>query len=60
VLTPQEVGHLVEHGVDIGHNVLAIDHDRCPLRRPQGHVQDGTVLGDVDLLTAEHGNDPGA
>ncbi len=55
-----EVRHLVEHGVDLGHHVLAVDDDRCPSRRAQGHVQHGAVLGDVDLLAAEHGVDPRA
>ena len=32
----------------------------APLRRAQGHVQDGAVLRDVDLLAAEHGVDPRA
>ena len=26
----REVGHLVEHGVDLGHDVLAVDEDRWP------------------------------
>ena len=29
-------------------------------RRPQGHVQHGAILGDVDLLAAEHGVDAAA
>ena len=29
----------------------------APLRRPQRDVQHGAVLGDVDLLAAEHGVD---
>ena len=53
-----EVGHLVEHGVDLGHDVLAVDDDRLPLRGAQGDVQHGAVLGDVDLVAAEHGVDP--
>ena len=53
-----EVGHLVEHGVDLGHHVLAVDDDRRALGRAQRHVQDGAVLGDVDLLAPEHGVDP--
>ncbi len=55
-----EVGHLVEHGVDLGHHVLAVDDDRCAARRAQGHVQDGAVFRDVDLVAAEHGVDPRA
>ena len=30
----------------------------CALRRAQRDVQHGAVLGDVDLLAAEHGVDP--
>ena len=55
-----EVGHLVEHGVDLGHHVLAVHDDGCPSRRAQRHVQDGTVLRDVDLLAPKHGVDPRA
>ena len=29
----------------------------APFGRPQRHVQDGSVLGDVDLLAAKHGVD---
>ena len=52
-----EVRHLVEHGVDLGHHVLAVDDDRGAARRAQGHVQDGAVFRDVDLVTPEHGVD---
>jgi hypothetical protein len=34
-----EVGHLVENGVDLWDNILAVDNDRCPFRRPKRHVQ---------------------
>ena len=53
-----EVGHLVEHGVYVGHDVLAVHDDGRAARRTQRHVQHGTVLGDVDLLAAEHRVDP--
>ncbi len=53
----REVGHLVEHGVDLRHDVLAVHDDRRAARGAQGHVQDGAVLRDVDLLAAEHGVD---
>ena len=49
-----EVGHLVEHGMDLGHNVLAVHNDGGVLGRSQGDVQDGAVLGEVDLVPAEH------
>ena len=41
-----------------GHDVLAVDDDRRVLRRAQRHVQHRAVLGDVDLLAAEHRVDP--
>ena len=53
-----EVGHLVEHGVDLRHDVLAVHHDRGVSRRAQRHVQHRAVFRDVDLLAAEHGVDP--
>ena len=52
-----EIRHPVEHGVDLGHHVLAVDDDRCVLGCAQGDVQDGSVLRDVDLVSAEHGVD---
>ena len=55
-----EPGHPVEHGVDLGHDVGAVHRDDVAPGRPQGHVQHGPVLGDVDLLALEHGLDPGA
>ena len=52
-----EVRHLVEHGVHLGHHVLAVDDDGGAARRAQGHVQDRAIFRDVDLLTPEHGVD---
>ena len=46
--------HPVEHRVDLGHDVLAVDEDRLAARRPQRHMQHGAVLADVDLLAGEH------
>ena len=43
--------------MDLGNDVLAVDHDRLAFGSAQGHVQDGAVFGDVDLLAAEHGVD---
>ena len=48
-----EIGHLVEHGVHFGHDVLAIHYDGGALRRAQGDVQNGAVFGDIDFLAAE-------
>ncbi len=38
----------------VRHDVLAVDDDRRPFRRPQRDVQRCAVLGAVDLLAAEH------
>ncbi len=45
---------LVENGVHVGDDVLAIDHDGRTARRAQRHVQHGPVLRDVDLVAAKH------
>src|SRR5262249_36139464 len=52
-----KVRHLVEHGVDLGHYILAVYDESCSFRRTQSHVQDGSVFRDVDLFTPEHGVD---
>ena len=49
--------HPVEHLVHVGHDVVAVDVDALALRRPQRDVEHGPVLGDVDVLAAEHGVD---
>jgi hypothetical protein len=43
-----------EDGVDLGHDVLAIDEDGAVGAVAQRDVEDGAVLGDVDLLAGEH------
>ena len=49
-----ERAHAVEDRVDLGHHVHAVDLDHRVARRPQRDVQHGAILGDVDLLAAEH------
>ena len=58
--TVGEVGHLVEHGVNLRHDVLAVDDDGCASWRTQRHVQDGAIFRDVDFLASKHRVDPGA
>ncbi len=55
-----KVGYLVEHGVDLRHDILAINNNGCSSRRAQGDVQDGAVFRDVDFLAPEHSVDPPA
>src|SRR5439155_25817758 len=49
-----EVRHLIVHCVDMWYDVVAVDDDRCPSWRTQSNVQHSAVLGDVDLVAAEH------
>jgi hypothetical protein len=50
----REVRHGVEDGMDLGHDVLAVHHDRCGSWSAQGDVQDGPILRQVDLVAPEH------
>ena len=49
-----ELRHLVEHGVDLRHDVLSVRQDGCPFGRAQGYVQDRALLREVDLVAAKH------
>jgi hypothetical protein len=53
----REHAHALEDLVDLRHDVLAVDDDRPPARAHERRVQHGPVLGDVDLVAAEHGLD---
>ena len=53
----RERGHALQDIVHLRHHVLAVHEDFGVQRRAQGHVQDSPVLGDVDLVAAEHGVD---
>ena len=48
-------GHAVENGMNLWNNINAIDFDRCRARGAEGGMEHGAVLGDVDLVTTEHG-----
>ena len=52
-----EGGHAVEHLMDLRHDVDAVGADHGAARGAERHVEDGAVLGDVDVLAREH---PGA
>ena len=49
-----EISHPVEHGVDLGHHILAVYKDGCPPGGTQRHMQDGSPLRNVDLFAPEH------
>ena len=49
-----EVAHLAEDGLHVADDVLAVDVQLAAGRHAQRHVQDGAVLGRVDVLAGEH------
>src|SRR4030095_7694814 len=53
-----KVGHLVEDGMHLWNNVLAIDNDRSPSLGTECHMKHCAVFGNVDLFASEHGVDP--
>ena len=55
-----EIGHLVEHGMDLGHDVFSSHDNGRALRRAQGHVQHGAVFREIDFLATEHRRNPPA
>jgi len=44
-----KIRHFLQNGMDLRHHVLAVDDHRRHDRRAQGGVEDGALLGDVDL-----------
>ena len=55
-----KIGHLVQHGMNLRHDVLAIDEDHRSPRRAQRYVQHRAILRDIHLLAAKHCVDPPA
>ena len=55
-----EVGHLVEHGVDLRHDVHAIDDYGRAFWGAKGDMQDGAIFRRVDFLAPKHRLDLGA
>ena len=49
--------HLVQHGMHAGNNILAIDNNLFALGRAQRDMQHRPLLGDIDLVSSEHGVD---
>src|SRR5208283_4391011 len=52
-----KIGHPVEYGMDLGNDVLTVHNDGGLSRCSQGSMQNSSLLGDVDLLSAKHGFD---
>ena len=51
----RELLHLLQHRVHMRHYVFPVHDDGGVLRGAQGGVQHGAALGEVDLLSGEHG-----
>jgi hypothetical protein len=52
--TVREVAHHIKYGVDVRHDVLAVDEDRSAARCAQRRMQDGPVFRHVDPGSPEH------
>ena len=50
-----EAGHSVQYTVNLRDHIVAIDEDGGTLWRSQRHMQNRSLLRDVDLLASEHG-----
>ncbi len=49
-----ELAHCGEHTVDIRHDILAIDYDRCVGAIAQCRMQHGAAFGEIDRNAREH------
>jgi len=53
-----EGAHLLQHRLDLRHDVLSVYFEGAAGGAAQGHVQHSPVLGSVDAFSAEHPVDP--
>ena len=53
-----ELGHAIQHRVNVGHDVVTVHDDGLSTGRAKRHMQHRPLLGDVDAIAAEHGIDP--
>ena len=51
---PGKIGHLVQYRVNLRHDILTIHPNLFVARGAQRHVQHRPVLGEIDLVAAEH------
>ncbi len=49
-----ELRHLLQHALHLGHDIDTVDDESGARGHPQSDVQNGAVLGDVDVLTSKH------
>jgi hypothetical protein len=49
-----KTGHLIEHRMNLRNHVLTVHDDGRSSGGAQSHVQNRSILRDIDLLTAEH------
>ncbi len=53
-----EVGHPVEHAMDVCHDIDTVDDQRRGAGHAKSNVEHGAVLRHVDVFAGEHGVDP--
>lgn len=46
--------HFLQDSIDIGHDILAIHHDRFIRSIPESNMKNGSIFRKVDLLSAKH------
>src|SRR5260370_7953609 len=49
-----EISHLVKHGMNLRHHVVAVHDNRCSFWGAQRHMQHSSLFCGVDLLAMEH------
>ena len=54
-----EGAHLLENGVDFGHDILTVHFNGSVGTISQGHMKNGSVFGNVDFVALEHLLDEG-
>mmetsp|Transcript_46688 Transcript_46688/g.77255 ORF Transcript_46688/g.77255 Transcript_46688/m.77255 type:complete len:279 (-) Transcript_46688:211-1047(-) len=52
--TPNEILHLVKHGIHLRHHVSPVNDNRSTSAIAQRNMEHGALLGKIDLLTREH------
>lgn len=53
-----KAAHVLEHRIDLGHHILAVDPDGAIRAVAQRDVQYGAIFRRVDLLSVKHADNP--
>lgn len=53
----RELAHLGKNGINLRHNILAVNHNRLVVAVAQSRMQNGASFGNIDFVATEHGPD---